>query len=78
MLSALDMNEERPGCCLMESADRRRTEHHNLSCSLTLCYADVSVVSGTVSCCGVLCGYKEPLNHYQNLMIIVGLGCVCG
>lgn len=74
----LDMNEEKAGCCLMESASKRRTEHHNFSCSLLLCYADVSVVSGTVSCCGVLYGFKEPINHYQNLMIVVGFDCVCG
>lgn len=78
MLSVLDMNEEKAGCCLMGSASKRRTERHNLSCSLLLCYTDVSVVSGTVSFCGSLYGYKEPLNHNQNLMIAVGLGCISG
>lgn len=44
----------------MGSASKKDKKNHSLSYSLLLCYPDVSVVSGTVSCC--VYGYEKPLN----------------
>jgi len=54
------MSEEK-AICLVGFASKRRTENRNLSYSLLLCYLDLNVVSGTVSCYAYLYGYEEPL-----------------